>query len=438
MMELAAVQPELRQAAEPFVHPVPAGSVKVLPRWAEEDRVSRWRLRYRQREADEEDREGAEGNKSDGKRWVELEMRPFTRELPLTGLAHGVDHYFKVAIETKDGWSDWSAVVKCQPPSPEPPGKCAAVFVTVADNTTAVVRWTRPIDYAAASSCGLLTRYQLRVTWPPCEDGTEGGCHDITIAEDVDSFEVGDLVCCRDYQFQVRCENTSGWGDWSDPSIVIKMPLPVPAPPPQPSLRRATHHTAVIQWQHPDPGGAPIQSFRFRYTTSSDWSHSVEEGGDVGHNLSQYTITGLLPGSTYLFQVCAVNKYGMSVWSNSSIPMKTVDGQAPSRIKDLQVPNIYNSFITLQWPPAEDNGFEVSDHTVQHSYSPDMTDPIIDRSPIRKQGNFQTCSIHHLEKGKTYYFQVAAANKMGVSDWSEPVKIEMPKSGAPALKDGGA
>jgi len=430
-MSLPTVVPALGSAAEPFVRPVPSGAVKVLPRWAEDEIVFKWRLRYRcENEGETEIAGDGDFVVDEGEKWVELELRAFTRELPLTGLSHGRNHLFKVCIETDEGWSDWSSVVNCLIPSPELPAKPAAVFATVKDDDIVKIQWTRPIDCAASVSCGRITRYRLRVAWKwplATDDDVKGYCREVLLEEDVDTYEVPDLECCHDYRFQVCAENITGWGEWSDPSAVINMPLPVPLPPPQPTLRRATHHSAVIQWQHPSPGGAPIETFRFRYTTSSDWSTDVEEIHDVPHNQSQYVVKGLKPGMAYLFQVRAVNKYGMGIWSDTSIPMKTVDGQAPSKIKDLSVPHVYKSFITLQWPPAEDNGHEVTHHLVRHAFSPDMSGAIESELPVQRQGGYDTCSLRHLEKGKTYYFQVVAFNKLGMTEWSDPVTVCLPE-----------
>ena len=46
-MDLDMVPVSLPKAAVPIVLPVPPGGVKVLPRWAEEDEVSRWRFLLR-------------------------------------------------------------------------------------------------------------------------------------------------------------------------------------------------------------------------------------------------------------------------------------------------------------------------------------------------------------------------------------------------------
>jgi predicted phage tail protein len=311
------------------------------------------------------------------------------------------------------------------PLAPEPPGKCAAVFAIVKDDKTALIRWTRPIDHAASVFCGRITHYKLLVSWTPDDNPeAEVQTRELVIEEDTDSYEVPNLECCMDYRFQVTARNVSGWGELSDPCPVVNMPSPVPPVLPQPNLRRATHHSVVIQWQHPPSCDVRIDSFRFRYTTSPDWSKDVEELHDVAPNLSQFTIEHLKPGKVYRFQVRALNKYGMGIWSDSSIPIHTLDGKEPSKIKDVFNANKYKSFITLRWPPAEANGFDVTRHLLRFSHRPDLSEVFEIEPAIIRKDNFDTCDLRHLQK-MVYYFQVAAFNKMGMSEWSDPLLIDL-------------
>jgi len=404
--------------------PVPIAAVKVLPRWSEEDDVTKWRLRYRTRAVDEPDRVGSCGSVDDGFEWMEVELRAFTRELPLSGLHYGVDYFFKVALLTASGWSDWSNIVGCVPPSPELPGKCAAVFAVVKDDTTAHVRWTRPVDYAVAVGVGQIRRYRMLVTWG------QDSQREIGIEGDADCCDVGDLACLTDYRFQVAAENIIGWGEYSDPSAPLQMPPPVPVKLPMPTLRRATHHTAVVQWQHPPATEVPIDSFRFRYTTLPQFpegSHShpeVVELTDVPSKASQHTITDLLPGRTYILQARAVNCYGMGVWSDTSIPIKTADGREPSKILGLSAPHIYASFVTLQWTPAEHNGHEVTRHVLKFANEPDFSDAQELEPTVVCKAGLDTADLRHLKKER-YYFQLAAVNCVGQSEWSETLCVDM-------------
>jgi hypothetical protein len=245
------------------------------------------------------------------------------------------------------------------------------------------------------------------------------------VNEDTDEYEVGGLECLCEYRFQVSAANSTGWGEYSDPSPVLMMPPPVPPVLPPPTLRRATHHSVVIQWQHPPISDIVVDLFSFRYTTSGDWK-KAQEIADVPASLSQYVVQGLRPGETHIFQVRAINKYGKGIWSDGSIPIRTPDGHEPSKTMGLSVPNVYKSFITLQWPPASENGFEVERHLLRYAHKPDMVDAVlVEPQPqvVRRDGLDQ-CDLRHLKKTE-YYFQVAAINKMGQSEWSDPVKVDL-------------
>lgn len=398
----------------------------MLPRWSELDEVIRWRLKYRCSDLGEPDCAGAGGGGDDGRHWLELELRAFTRELPLTGLQGGRAHLFKVAVETPNGWSGWSPIVACVPPTPNLPGKCAAVYALVKDNTTALVRWTKPIDFAASATDGQIRRYKLRVTWKAqrSEDQQDGCQLEIPVEQDVDSFEVPDLRHEREYRFQVAAESAVGWGDYSDPSPVLLMPAPVPPKLLSPTLRKARHHSLIVQWQHPRSLEVPILFYRFRYTTSEDWSHDVHEVRDVAADLSQFMIENLRPGELYYVQAQAQNRFGLGIWSDSSIPLRTLDPSEPSKVVDISIPHVYRSFITLKWPPAESNGAEVTKHLLRCAHKPDMTDAVEVNLSVVKKGDENTVDLKHLEKTQ-YYFQIAAANKLGMSEWSDPVAIDL-------------
>mmetsp|Transcript_10808 Transcript_10808/g.24713 ORF Transcript_10808/g.24713 Transcript_10808/m.24713 type:complete len:458 (+) Transcript_10808:80-1453(+) len=436
---LEPVVPKLTKAAEPIVLPVPGAGVKVLPRWAVEDEVCRWRLKYRAQDVELDVEQS--GTDSSASQWVELELRPFTRELPLAGLDHGLPHLFTVALETADGWSDWSRVVTCTPPAPGVPGQPAAVLPTVIGKKKVLLRWTRPVDVAVSGSvaCGCVLRYRVLVTWTgytpgePVETAKRlSGEFDIVVEGDMDECEVDDLDCCQEYYFHVAAENVSGWGPWSDRSEMVTMPPPVPEAPPMPMMRRPTHRTAIIQWQHP-PSEAPLEGFTFRYTRAKDFeSGAIEELPGIAPNMSQYLIQGLVPGATYIFQVRGVSKFGPGFWSETSIPMETPEGSEPAKVVDLAVAHIYRSFITLQWSPPNDNGFDLTKQVLRFSFTPKMEDAMEIEPPVRREKDMDMCDLRHLQK-KVYYFQVGAENKMGKGHWSSPLEVNLQKLGTEAL-----
>ena len=47
------------------------------------------------------------------------------------------------------------------------------------------------------------------------------------------------------------------------------------------------------------------------------------------------------------------------------------------------------------------------------------------------------CPVKHLQKNKVYYFQVAAVNKLGSGQWSDPLRVDVPGM-SKAIRDEGA
>lgn len=264
------------------------------------------------------------------------------------------------------------------------------------------------------------------MTWPTLgvtEDQSDE--MEIIVDGDVDSYEVTGLVCQRDYRFQVAAQNSIGWGEWSDPSVAIRMPLPVPLKPPQPTLRRAAHQSLVVQWEPAEEmEEAPILSFTLRFTTSDAWTgENIQEIPDVPANARQRVVDGLSPGENYTFQVRASNRYGMSTWSANSRPLRTIPGSPPSKIQ-LDVPHVYKSFVTLQWRPAKENGFTVTGHIMRCATDSDMSD-VSEFDPCATlKGCFLSCDLRHLTK-TMYHFQVAAFNQAGMSQWSDPIAVDL-------------
>mmetsp|Transcript_59963 Transcript_59963/g.126953 ORF Transcript_59963/g.126953 Transcript_59963/m.126953 type:complete len:493 (+) Transcript_59963:78-1556(+) len=428
---LPTFEPAFEAATAPYVLPVPACAVKVLPRWADSDHILRWRLKYRshQPDTDDFDRQGFDGAVDDGFDWREMELQSFTRELPLVCLSPNLAYYFKVALETPLGWSDWSPIQTCVPPAPSLPGKCAAVLPTVQNATSVLLRWTPPIDVAGTMGVGEILRYRILVSSLHSE-------REEIIEGKADNHCITGLDCLTDYYFQVAGENCTGWGEYSDPSPAVQVPPPVPPQLQQPTVRRATHHTVVIQWQHPQATGTPVDSFNFRYTTDPAFPEGVVadpekyfvEITEVPSNASQFVIQGLHPGLQYLFQVRAINRYGKGIWSESALPIKTPDGQAPSKILNLSAPNLYRSFITLQWDPAEENGYAVTEHILRQATQEDMSDAQETTPAVVRKRTVDQCELKHLRKA-VYWFQMAAINELGMSEWSDPCRVDLTNIG---------
>mmetsp|Transcript_8132 Transcript_8132/g.19390 ORF Transcript_8132/g.19390 Transcript_8132/m.19390 type:complete len:655 (+) Transcript_8132:55-2019(+) len=372
---------------------------------------------------------------------VEHSLQTCTREFPIVAMDHGKMHYFQMCFTNGAGDSEWSDPASCVPPVPKPPGKPAAPFprVPVVDHQAQrlEVRWSASID-AANRPFGQNLGYSIRVTWkwplPDDESERKPFVKEYEISGNLEEYviDAATLECYKEYRVQIRAANVVGWGEWSDPSEVFTVPPPVPRPVGRPTVRRPTHHSFVVQWPHPNQGGAHIESFRIRYSTDEYFRTNVAEVHDVPFNLSQCGVKNLSPGTTYWFQVCATNRYGVGVWGDTSLPNKTLDGNLPAQITTLTVPQIYNSFVLLQWEPAEDNGYPITKYVVRYSKFPNMRDAKIYEE---KDGSATTCAVKHIKKDEPYYFQVCAQNAAGGSEWSNSVEVKLPPKAPRALPD---
>ena len=66
----------------------------------------------------------------------------------------------------------------------------------------------------------------------------------------------------------------------------------------------------VLSWDAPSSdGGAAITDYEYRINVSNPWV-------PIGSNANTYTVTGLVNGTTYIFEVRAVNRRGRSSPSN--------------------------------------------------------------------------------------------------------------------------
>ncbi|MDE0166287.1 MAG: PQQ-dependent sugar dehydrogenase [Bryobacterales bacterium] len=132
-----------------------------------------------------------------------------------------------------------------------------------------------------------------------------------------------------------------------------------PAPPPDgdgPSVPEAPENLtavggdglAVLRWNAPEnDGGAEITEYEYRLDRSNPWI-------STGSTNTTHTVTGLVNGVTYLFQVRAVNSIGKSLASNQAEVTPEVTGDRISYFPHLAVGESWQTTITLiNYSPEE-------------------------------------------------------------------------------------
>ena len=165
-----------------------------------------------------------------------------------------------------------------------------------------------------------------------------------------------------------------------------------------------------VSWSAPtSDGGSPIQGYNIQYSSDGGASWTSVVSGTAS---SPYTVTGLTNGTSYIFEVAAVNGYGTSAWSGPSGP--ATPSVVPNPPTNLVASGSATGGAQLIWDaPSVTGGAPISSYGVRYSTDGGTT-------WANYSGTSVTTSIDvtGLSQGNTYIFQVDAINGSGASAWS--------------------
>ncbi|KRA37566.1 MULTISPECIES: Ig-like domain-containing protein [unclassified Nocardioides] len=242
-----------------------------------------------------------------------------------------------------------------------------------------------------------------------------------------------DLTPGDSYTFTVRAKNSVGWGDPSPESEEIT-PNKAPdlmAPPTiviesKPTGTRMDRQL-TLRWTTPNNEGSPITVYEIKEAGSGNtWQ---APGG-----ATSYTIPGLTNGTSYAFEIRAVNSVEpRREFSGASkavqpfgVPLRS--GAAPQLVASEADAFTQQPWVRIDWSKwsvAQSNGNPVSSYTIKCSGCSRDT-YVVDGSAASKTFD----SNDGIRKGETVTLSVAATNDAGTSDQSPTV------SGRPWTKSG--
>jgi large repetitive protein len=335
---------------------------------------------------------------NDGASWITVEdgVASVSRAT-VSRLANGQQYVFRVAAINLVGESPPTTATAMPFTKPGPPTDTKAV-----GGFTAVVTWTAPKDDGGRPITGFV------VTGDP-----QGRC---TASATATRCEVTGLPAAPGYRFIVRAVNEAGLGT---PSTPATDPIAVYSVPGRAVAITANPGDGVVllTWVNPlEDGNTPITDYRVQYRVAGD-----EDWIEVPHPISSETtrtVSGLVNGTTYEFQVLSVNAVGVSEppLSLATATPATIPGQVPS-LETLEG----NESVALTWqPPLDDGHSPVTDYMVQfHAAGEPWTTFDHPASPAT------TLDVTGLENGTRYAFRVGAVNAMGTGPWS-PYVIDRP------------
>uniref|UniRef100_A0A8B9HBV8 Myomesin-1 n=1 Tax=Astyanax mexicanus TaxID=7994 RepID=A0A8B9HBV8_ASTMX len=276
---------------------------------------------------------------------------------PVTGLVEGRSYVFRVRAVNKCGMSHPSRV--SEPAVAMDPAdrarKASApwtgqIIVTEEEPVEGVVPG-KPRDLMVTES----TKTYVVLSWkPPGEKGHEGVMYYVEkCVSGTDSwqrvnteipvksprFALFDLAEGKSYCFRVRCCNSAGVGEPSDPTeaTVVGDKLDIPSAPGRVIPTRNTDTSVVVAWE----ASRDAKDLVGYYIENSVAGSNVwEPCNNKPVKATRFICHGLTTGEKYVFRVRAVNAAGISEFSQESeaIEVKAAIGEGGADSADPQGP----------------------------------------------------------------------------------------------------
>lgn len=228
-------------------------------------------------------------------------------------------------------------------------------------------------------------------------------------------FQLGDKVGINDtltIRFRLKTDHSGNFEGWLIDNVkVLTAPLQTPPEAPTDLAALAGYQQAALAWLPPvKKGGSPIVDYLIRYSTDNGINWTLYDDG-ISPNTNAI-VPNLIAGTSYVFQVAAVNSKGAGQFSDSSpsvVPFTLPD--APT------IMGVFGGYelVTIHWSPArKDGGSAIKDHAVQYSMDNGANWSI----PVATQSLLPFFTLTNLIPGQSYLFRVAAINEAGVGAYS--------------------
>lgn len=235
--------------------------------------------------------------------------------LQVGGLTPGVAYRFDVTAINEVGTGEPSPRTEPVTPSASPTPPSVPTSVDAAQGkalSTAVLSWAPPLLDSGAPVTGYRVSRDGRDT-----HGTEAWA--TTLPADTRSFTFAHLRAWDTYTLSVQAINRAGTGPAGTRTVTIVDPRPsAPA-----SVRaRPGDASVTLDWEPPLHLAGSVTGYRIRrYGVSGN---TVQSTVTVAASARSVTLTGLVNGTPYRFDVAAINAAGAGVPSDRTAPLVPV------------------------------------------------------------------------------------------------------------------
>jgi hypothetical protein len=227
-----------------------------------------------------------------------------------------------------------------------------------------------------------------------------------------DAFEEGrfefvdGLTRASDYYVRIKMHNSAGWGDWSGTKHFVTEPS-VPGLVAGRSTSSITSVSANMEWAAPtDTGGRSIIDYtlRWRAVGAGTWNEIVQSA-------TNQSVSGLIPGTQYEFQVRARNSVGSGSYQDTS-QLFTTTITVPSAPSRPGVAPAATSCAVFWATPAA-NGSTITGYQVQYSLTSTFGSPTTETV-----GLVTSHILTGLSTDTGYYVRVRATTSGSPGAWS--------------------
>jgi Fibronectin type III domain len=200
--------------------------------------------------------------------------------------------------------------------------------------------------------------------------------------------------------------------DFDDVSVATTPPVGATPPGAPTGVNGAPlDHAVAVSWTAPaSDGGSPITGYRITPYIGATAQAPVL----TGSNATNFTVAGLVNGTTYTFTVAAVNAAGNGPDSAASGPVTPQPAPPPGPPTGVTA-TAADASANLSWSaPASDGGSAI----IGYRITPYIGG--VAQTPINTGSTATTRTITGLTNGTTYTFTVAATNGSGTGAESAP------------------
>jgi len=171
----------------------------------------------------------------------------------------------------------------------------------------------------------------------------------------------------------------------------------------------------TLSWSAPNNGGSAIirYEFRQRIGTTGTWSSWISTGSTA----TSRVVTGLANGTSYGFQVRAINTVGTS--GNSNVATVTAGILAPPNAITNLTGTPGNGQVTLSWSAPNNNGSPI----IRYEFRQRIGTTGTWSSWISTGSTATSRVVTGLANGTSFGFQVRAVNAIGASGTSDVVTV---------------